>query len=164
MSFFTKMISNTFSKIDIKKLSKDPWKLIAATSLTLMILSLVSTIFLLGDKTDLTRKTLEQNESYDKLLKEYNDELVLRKKTEDELYKEQKLNLELTEKYNALLEEDAANKEKADFLDNYIVIVGKDRTFFHRNDCKLIESDTFWAFNIDAAFEMGFRPCRYCMY
>lgn len=148
----------------VKALLSDKWKLTAVLSLAGLIVSLAATVFLMGRTSAMNSQLKQQSAALEELSANYNTASADLEAANKKIYDEQKKNNILNDQYKALKAEADEAKEKAKFLDDYIVIVGRDRTFFHRNDCKLIESDTFWAFNIDAAFEMGFRPCRYCMY
>lgn len=55
---------------------------------------------------------------------------------------------------------------KANFLDNNVVIVWDDGTkLYHKYGCThrdIFKTTTFWAYNIEAAKQLGYRPCPYC--
>lgn len=53
--------------------------------------------------------------------------------------------------------------EKADFLDEYIVIIPEDDTHYHNYDCpEIADMDTFLAFNIAYAQYEGYTACPTC--
>ena len=55
------------------------------------------------------------------------------------------------------------NEEKLQFYDQYIVFVEDDGTnLYHTYDCFKFVKESFWAYNVDAAFENGYDPCPYC--
>lgn len=63
-----------------------------------------------------------------------------------------------------LLDEVAEYGEKADFLDNHIAfVVSNDGYAYHTYDCHFFKnSDTYWAYNIEAAQAKGYYPCKVC--
>ena len=49
------------------------------------------------------------------------------------------------------------------FYDKYVVFVSDDGTnLYHKVDCYKFDSSSFWAFNIDAAKDKGYRACSWC--
>lgn len=58
---------------------------------------------------------------------------------------------------------DANSIEKAEFLDEFIVLIPSGDTHYHSYDCpELADMDTFRAFNIALAEYEGFTPCPTC--
>ncbi len=60
---------------------------------------------------------------------------------------------------------DNANKykDKADFMDDHIVIVADDGTnIYHSYGCSKLDTSSFWAFNTEAAKGDGYKPCSKC--
>ena len=54
-------------------------------------------------------------------------------------------------------------KDKADFMDDYIVIVPDDGTnLYHSYGCSKLDTSSFWAFNTEAAKGEGYKPCSKC--
>lgn len=55
-------------------------------------------------------------------------------------------------------------QEKADFMDEYIVLVEDDNTnLYHKFECSRFAGESFLALNIDAAIIDGFKPCPLCI-
>lgn len=55
------------------------------------------------------------------------------------------------------------NEELVDFVDNYVVFVEDDGTnYYHKYECYRFKGDYFWAFNIEAARDKGYKACPYC--
>ena len=49
------------------------------------------------------------------------------------------------------------------FYDKYVVFVSDDGTnLYHKVDCYKFDSSYFWAYNIDAAKDKGYRACSWC--
>ena len=79
---------------------------------------------------------------------------------------------ELQEDYDALLEEHEATekeleeangfKEKAAFLDKYVVFVPTSGTLYHRYACSDFNRDSFWCYSPKLAERMGFKACPKC--
>lgn len=62
-----------------------------------------------------------------------------------------------------ILDESLTYYEKADFMDEHIVIVGDDGSgLYHKFDCSDLDLTYFWAFNTEAAISQGYRKCRKC--
>lgn len=53
-------------------------------------------------------------------------------------------------------------KDKADFLDSYIVVSSDNKTY-HTYDCSEWSSASFYAYNVDNAIGNGLKPCPYCI-
>ena len=52
---------------------------------------------------------------------------------------------------------------KANFLDEYIVMVEDDNTdLYHKYECYRFKGRDFWAYNIDQAENLGYEPCPNC--
>lgn len=79
---------------------------------------------------------------------------------------------ELQTDYDALLEEheaaeaelEIANgyKDKADFMDRYVVFVPTDGTLYHRYECSDFDRTSFWCYSPKLAERMGFKACPKC--
>lgn len=80
----------------------------------------------------------------------------------------------LQEEYDALLEEhdlmveavEAASKykDKAEFLDKYVVFVMNDGSkTYHTYDCESFTHANFWTYSPKLAEAQGFRPCGKCI-
>ena len=55
------------------------------------------------------------------------------------------------------------NEELVDFVNNYVVFVEDDGTnYYHKYECYRFKGDYFWAFNIEAARDKGYKACPYC--
>lgn len=76
--------------------------------------------------------------------------------------------------YDALLEEHdlmveaveaaAKYKEKAEFLDNYVVFVVNNNTkLYHTYDCEDFTHSNFWTYSPKLAEAQGFKPCGKCI-
>ena len=52
---------------------------------------------------------------------------------------------------------------KAEFMDNYVVIVPDDgKKMYHKYGCSKLSLSYFWVYNIEAAKDQGYKPCSYC--
>lgn len=65
-------------------------------------------------------------------------------------------------KISALEQGNEELRDKTNFMDYYIVIVGADEKYYHKYGCPRLNKSTFLAFNIDAAKGEGYKPCPYC--
>ena len=66
-------------------------------------------------------------------------------------------NIDLLTKRNELV------SEKIQFFDTYVVFVEDDGTnLYHKYDCKRFKGNSFWAYNLAAADDNGYRPCPLC--
>ena len=55
------------------------------------------------------------------------------------------------------------NEELVDFVDDYVVFVEDDGTnYYHKYECYRFKGDYFWAFNLNAARDKGYKACPYC--
>jgi len=55
-------------------------------------------------------------------------------------------------------------QEKADFMDDYIVLIEDDNTnLYHKFGCSRFKGNSFLAFNSEAAISEGFKPCPQCI-
>lgn len=55
------------------------------------------------------------------------------------------------------------NAEKSEFIDEFVVFIEDDNTnLYHKYECNRFKGDYFWAFNIDQAISMGYKPCPIC--
>lgn len=72
--------------------------------------------------------------------------------------------LEKTSEEKRKLEQEVKqDREKLDFLDEYIVMVEDDNTdLYHKYECYKFKGKDFWAYNIDQAEALGYEPCPYC--
>ncbi len=70
----------------------------------------------------------------------------------------------LEEKYDDLVDDWVDLFGKVYFYEEYVVIVPDDGTNrYHVYGCdRLDKSDSFWAFNTEAAKVKGYKPCPYC--
>lgn len=56
-----------------------------------------------------------------------------------------------------------AYKEKADFMDSYVVFVNNDGSkVYHRYDCPEFKKDSFWAYSRKLAESNGYTACPIC--
>ncbi len=55
-------------------------------------------------------------------------------------------------------------RPKANFLDNYVVIVGDNGSkYYHKYECGLWRScESIWIYNEEAARQDGYKPCSIC--
>ena len=91
------------------------------------------------------------------------------KQTKEEI-KENKRIEELEEQVAKLSEEVASWKnkyyeanEKATFMDKHVVFVEDDGTkLYHKYDCIKFSKNSFWAFNVEATKNAGYKPCPIC--
>lgn len=78
----------------------------------------------------------------------------------------QKLQQSLTQKSEENLElqqELRQDREKIDFLDEYIVMIEDDNTnWYHKYECYRFRGKRYWAYNIEAAEAQGYEPCPEC--
>lgn len=78
----------------------------------------------------------------------------------------QKLQQTLAQKSEENLElqqELRQNREKIDFLDEYIVMIEDDNTnWYHKYECYRFRGKRYWAYNIEAAEAQGYEPCPEC--
>lgn len=57
-------------------------------------------------------------------------------------------------------------KKKADFMDDYVVIVstsGGDSTLYHKYGCSELDLDSFRVYNYKLAVAEGYEPCEKCI-
>ena len=82
----------------------------------------------------------------------------------------EKTNASLKEKNEGLKEENeqyydywVESFNEIAFYDEYVVFVEDDGTnLYHKYDCSKFTGDSFWAFNVDAAKDEGYKPCSRC--
>ena len=94
-------------------------------------------------------------------------DLTLAKKEMSEQKEEKERYITASNNYYDLLKEirekNEKLEEKADFLDNYIAIVNSDNDYFyHKYDCELLDTSSFYAFNIANAISKGYHKCKNC--
>jgi len=54
-------------------------------------------------------------------------------------------------------------KDKAEFMNDYVVIVSDDGTkLYHKYDCSRLDLSYFWVYNTEAAEVEGYSACPYC--
>ena len=55
-------------------------------------------------------------------------------------------------------------RERAEFLDNYVVIVGDNGSkYYHKYECGLWRAcESIWIYNEEAARQDGYKPCSIC--
>ena len=122
----------------------------------------------LSTKNDLI-KTLQENintaesaasqTQYD-LTTQQNELEKLSQSLED---KQSELNA-LQQQYDALLTSAASDRQAADFLRTYVVLVENDSTgLYHRYGCPNFAGKTFWAYSRKLAEKSGFKPCPNCI-
>ena len=122
----------------------------------------------LSTKNDLI-KTLQENintaesaanqTQYD-LTTQQNELEKLSQSLED---KQSELNT-LQERYDTLLTTAATDRQAADFLRTYVVLVENDGTgLYHRYGCSNFAGKTFWAYSRKLAEKSGFKPCPNCI-
>lgn len=51
---------------------------------------------------------------------------------------------------------------KAEFMDNYVVIVGDSNNKYHKYGCEDLDLSQFYAFNVENARAQGYRACSKC--
>lgn len=60
-------------------------------------------------------------------------------------------------------EERIENRDKLNFLDEYVVFIEDDSTnWYHKYECYRFKGRDFWAYNIDQAENLGYEPCPNC--
>ena len=70
---------------------------------------------------------------------------------------------ELGREISKLNKEIIEKDKKLDFFDSYVVFVEDDGSnLYHNYDCYRFLGNDFWAFNIDAAKDEGYRACSVC--
>ena len=53
--------------------------------------------------------------------------------------------------------------KKIDFFDEYVVFVEDDGTsYYHKYECHRFVGAYFWAYNIEKAIDIGYKPCPIC--
>ena len=70
---------------------------------------------------------------------------------------------ELEERYKTLKNKYYEANEKATFMDKHVVFVEDDGTkLYHKYDCIKFSKNSFWAFNVEATKNAGYKPCPIC--
>lgn len=59
----------------------------------------------------------------------------------------------------------AKYKPRAEFMDKHIAfVVNKEGNVYHTYDCQYFkEAESFWAYNVNQAENLGYRPCKKCI-
>lgn len=66
---------------------------------------------------------------------------------------------------NEIYELENSYEEKIAFYNKYVVIVSDDNTNqYHKYGCKYCDTSSFWVYNVKAARDRGYSPCRTCCY
>lgn len=70
----------------------------------------------------------------------------------------------LEDRVDSLQSQVRDNSELVDFVDRYVVFVEDNGTkYYHKYGCVFLwDNEPFWAFNIDAAKDNGYRRCPLC--
>lgn len=50
----------------------------------------------------------------------------------------------------------------AEFMKEYVVIVGADEYYYHKYGCRYLNESTFYVYNVDNAIANGYVPCSHC--
>lgn len=69
---------------------------------------------------------------------------------------------DLEDENNTLQKKNNRLEGKADFMDNFIEIVGEDKYYYHKYGCDYLDDSTILAFNKSAVQAMGYHKCPYC--
>lgn len=124
-------------------------KWLASVFAVLLLVSIIANIVLAVRVSDLDRAyTINRNkvEEYLSSNRKYQDDIRL-------------LEWEVAGLENKV----AGMQEEIDFYDEYVVFVSDDGTnTYHNYRCFKFDSSYFWAYNINAAEQKGYSPCRWC--
>ncbi len=72
---------------------------------------------------------------------------------------------QLQEKQDRLVEMYAHRLEAeraVSFYEEYVVFISDGSNRYHTYGCESFDDSTFWAYNIDQAIDLGYRPCSKC--
>lgn len=127
-----------------------PWKLLVKVALILMLItSCVFNYYFYNE--------IKSLESENEVLEKQVDVL-----TNDKIRLERSKQYLLADKNN-LINKIESYSSKISFFDQFIVFVVDDGTkLYHTYDCSKFGDESFWAYNISAAENKGYKPCSLC--